>query len=152
MSRTGSSGDFLRRRSDVTQAKEVLPELNNILLVEDFEADAKRLKALLHIVLGREPEVRLAHSLDKAIDEVLRSPPDLLLLDDYLKPNDSALETIPMVRRAGYQGPIIVVSGEMDRARSIALRKASASGTIHKEEVNSVELGALLLQVFENQE
>jgi DNA-binding NarL/FixJ family response regulator len=149
MTRSGSGGEFLARRSDVVQGKnEVLPALRDIVLVEDFEADADRLTALLHIVLGREAVIRVAKSLDKAIDAVLKATPDLMILDDYLEPSDSALDTIPLVRRAGYEGPIIILSGELDRARGIALKKAGASGTIHKDNVNSVELGGLLVQVF----
>jgi DNA-binding NarL/FixJ family response regulator len=149
MTRNSSGGEFLARRSDVVQGKnEVLPTLRDIVLVEDFAADADRLRALLHIVLGRDVKIRIAKSLDKAIDAVLELTPDLMVLDDYLEPSDSALDTIPMVRRAGYAGPIIVLSGELDRGRTIALKNAGASGTIHKDNVNSVELGDLLVQVF----
>lgn len=152
MARTSVGGEHLTRRSEVVQGKsEVLPELRDVVLVEDFGADADRLTALLHLVLGRKPEIRIATSLDKAIDAVLQATPDLMFLDDYLEPNDSALDTIPMVRRAGFKGPIIVLSGEMERSRSIELMKAGASGTIHKEDVNSVELGDLLLRVFSKQ-
>lgn len=146
--KSSNGGEFLARRSDVTQGKQVLPELRNILMVEDQGFDARRLTATLHLVLGREADIRVAASLDKAIDEVLKSPPDMIFLDDYLKPNDSALDTIPMVRRAGYTGPIIVVSGEWDRERAIALKKAGASESMHKDDVNSVDLGAMLLRAF----
>lgn len=150
MTKMGDGGDFLARRSDVVLAKATLPQLKDVLMVEDQGFDARRLKATLHIVLGRDPDIRIATSLDKAIDEVLKAPPDMIFLDDYLKPNDSALETIPMVRRAGYQGPIIVVSGEWDRERAKELRTAGASDSMHKDDVNSVELGAMLLRVFES--
>lgn len=149
-SKTGNGGDFLARRSDVTQAKAVLPRLQNVLTIEDQGFDAKRLTATLHLVLGRDTEIRIASSLDKAIDEVLRAPPDMIFLDDYLKPNDSALDTIPMVRRAGYDGPIVVLSGEWDRERAIELKKAGASDSMHKDDVNSVEIGAMLVRVFKD--
>lgn len=148
----GSGGDFLAQKSDVTQAKrESLPELKDIVIVEDESFDERRLTATLNIVLKRECNIRIARSLGKAIDAVLESPPDMMFLDDYLEPNDSALDTIPMVRRAGYQGPIIVLSGEWDRERSIELKKAGASDSMHKENINSVELGAMLVRVFTSQ-
>ena len=86
--------------------------------------------------------------LDKAIDEVLKSLPDAHFLDDYLKPNDSALQTIPFVRRAGYRGPIIVVSGEVDRPRRIELRKAGASDIIHKDDIDSVNVSEALIRAY----
>ena len=87
-------------------------------------------------------------SLDKAIDEVLKSLPDAHFLDDYLKPKDSALQTIPLVRRAGYRGPIIVVSGEVDRPRRIELRKAGASDIIHKDDIDSVNVSEALIRAY----
>ena len=147
----GSGGDFLAQKSDVTQAKEeTLPELNDIVIVEDESFDERRLTATLNIVLKRNCTFRVANSLGQAIDAVLASPPDMLFLDDYLEQSDSALDTIPMVRRAGYQGPIIVLSGEWDRERAIALKRAGASDSMHKENINSVELGAMLVRVFQS--
>lgn len=148
MNKKGLGGDFLTRRSDVAQAKAELPKLRDVLIVEDHGFDAKRLTATLHIVLGRDTIIRIATSLDKAIDEVLKQTPDMIFLDDYLKPSDSALDTIPLIRRAGYAGPIVVISGEWDRERAIELKRAGASESVHKDDVNSVDLGAVLLRAF----
>lgn len=145
---TGDGSDFLARRSEATSAKASLPALKNILIVEDEGVDARRMTAVLRIVLGRDVELRLATSLDKAIDEVLRSKPDVVFLDDYLKPNDSALQTIPLVRRAGFEGHIIVVSGEVDRPRRIELRKAGAIEILHKDDVDSVNVSEALIRAF----
>ena len=145
---SGDGGDFLVRRNDATLAKASLPKLTNVLIVEDEGVDARRITAVLRIVLGRDVTLRLAPSLDRAIDEILQSLPDAVLLDDYLKPNDSALQTIPLVRRAGYHGPIIVVSGEVDRPRRIELRKAGAADIIHKDDVDSVNLSEALIRAY----
>jgi len=145
---TGDGGDFMARRSEATHAKAGLPDLKNVLIVEDEGVDARRMTAVLRIVLGRDVELRLAPSLDRAIDEVIQLNPDVVFLDDYLKPNDSALQTIPLVRRAGYDGPIIVVSGEVDRPRRIELRKAGAIEIIHKDDVDSVNVSEALIRAF----
>lgn len=147
------SGDHLVLRSDVAQAKQSkLPDINDIVIVEDETFDAKRLAAIVNLVIGRQTTIRIAPSLNKAIDAVLQSSPDLMFLDDYLEPSDSALDTMPMVRRAGYQGPIVVISGKLDRGRLVELKKAGASDAVHKDELNSVDLGALLVRIFEAQE
>jgi DNA-binding NarL/FixJ family response regulator len=147
------SGDHLVLRSDVAQAKQSkLPDINDIVIVEDETFDAKRLAAIVNLVIGRQTTIRIAPSLNKAIDAVLQSSPDLMFLDDYLEPSDLALDTMPMVRRAGYQGPIVVISGELDRERLVELKKAGASDAVHKDELNSVDLGALLVRIFEAQE
>ncbi len=143
-----SGGDFLARRNLATLGKGELPELRDVLLVEDESFDARRLSATLHIVLGRNVELRIANTLDQAIDAVLQATPDMVFLDDYLKPNDSALETIPLLRRAGYEGPIVIVSGEVDRPRLLELRKVGANCAIHKDDVNSVKVSEALQQAF----
>jgi DNA-binding NarL/FixJ family response regulator len=149
--RKGQGGEHLARRSNVAQAKISLPDLNDVLVVEDTKFDEKHLTATLRLVLGLDANIRVAHSLDQAIDAVLQSPPDVMFLDDYLKPNDSAAETIPLVRRAGYNGPIIVVSGDLYRERAIKLKKAGAADCIHKDNIDSVELGEALLRAFADQ-
>ena len=149
---TRNSGDHLVLRSDVAQAKQSkLPDLNDVVIVEDETFDAKRLSAILNLVIGRQATLRIAQSMNEAIDAVLQSPPDLMFLDDYLEPSDLALDTIPMVRRVGYRGPIVVISGELDRERLVELKKAGASGAVHKDELNSVDLGAMLVRIFEGQ-
>lgn len=140
--------DFLSRRSVIAQSKPALGKIADIIVVEDRSFDARRLMATLHQLVGREVTIRHATSLDKTLDEVLKATPDVLILDDYLEPNDSAMETIPMVRRAGYEGPIIVLSGELDRQREIALRKAGACEMIHKDKLDYVNLGEALLRVM----
>lgn len=145
---SGDGGDFLARKNDATSARTLLPTLRDVLVVEDESFDARRMSAILHIALGRDIVLRFATSLDKAIDEVLKATPDVVFLDDYLKPNDSALQTMPLVRRAGYAGPIIVISGEVDRPRRIELRKVGASEVLHKDDVNSVNITEALLRAF----
>ena len=147
-----SGGDFLARRNDATLAKALLPKLKDILIIEDETFDADRLEATIKIIVGREGlTVRRAPTLDKAIDAVLHATPDMVFLDDYLKPNDSAVQTIPMVRRAGYEGPIIVISGEVDRPRNLELRRAGACETIHKDDVDSVTVSEALARAFKVQ-
>ena len=145
---SGDGGDFLVRRNDATLAKASLPKLMNVLIVEDEGVEARRITAMLRFVLGRDVTLPLAPSLDRAIDEIVWSLPDALLLDHYLKPNESALQTIPRVRRAGYHGPIIVVSGAVDRPRRIELRKAGAADIIHKDDVDSVNLSEALIRAY----
>ena len=80
---SGDGGDFLVRRNDATLAKASLPKLMNVLIVEDEGVEARRITAMLRFVLGRDVTLPLAPSLDRAIDEIVWSLPDAVLLDDY---------------------------------------------------------------------
>lgn len=148
MSKPNNGGDILAQRNTAGSAKRDLPKLSDILIVEDENFDANRLQATLHLVLGREATIRRAATLGSALDGIIAAQPDLLFLDDYLKPNDTALQTIPFLRHAGYDGPIIVVSGEVDRARRVELRAAGAVDAIHKDDLDSTKVFEALARAF----
>lgn len=143
-----AGGKFLDRKSDVTKASDHLPSLTNILLVEDETPDADRLKAMLHLMFGYDISVRRAATLNSAMDAVLADMPDLIFLDDILKPSDTATQSIPFLRRAGYDGPIVVISGQATRTRISELKTTGAADVLHKDDVNSVRVRECLAHLY----
>jgi len=144
----GTGGDFLARKSDVTKLRKALPALSDVLVVDDEPADAERIKATLRVMFGYDIDVRRAPTLGTAVDSVLAKRPEIIFLDDVLKPSDRATDTIPFLRRAEYSGPIVVVSGQVTKKRRLELMAAGASDVIHKDDLDSVRLGEALLRVF----
>jgi response regulator of citrate/malate metabolism len=142
-----TGGNFLAKRSDVTKSRKDLPKLTDFLIVEDENFDADRLRATLHIMFGYNIQVRRARTLGSALDAVIEKKPEIVFLDDYLKPNDNATQTIPFLRRCGYAGPIVVVSGAVDRPRRTTLVKAGAIDVIHKDDLDSVRIAEALARV-----
>jgi len=143
-----TGGNFLAKKADVTKTRMGLPRLTDLLIVEDENFDADRLRATLHIMFGYEIAVRRAKTLGSALDAVIERAPEVIFLDDYLKPNDNATQTIPFLRRCGYEGPIIVVSGEVDRQRRGVLVKAGAIDVIHKDDLDSVRIAEAMTRMF----
>jgi CheY-like chemotaxis protein len=143
---TGS--DFLERKSSANKQRTALPQLSDVLVIDDSDVDAKRLSATLRIIFGYDVQIRRAPTIATALDCIIKLQPDLVFLDDVLKPSDSATETIPLLRRADYKGPIIVVSGEVTRSRQVILRASGATEVIHKDDVDSVRLTEALLLVY----
>ena len=143
-----AGGDFLARKSDATKIRQSLPAVQDVLIVEDETFDADRLKATLHVMLGYELTIRRASTLGSALDCVILRKPSIVFLDDYLKPSDDASHTIPFLQRAGYDGPIVVVSGEVDRQRRAFLMTAGASDVIHKDDLDSVRVAEALARSF----
>jgi len=148
VSSSGSGGDYLTKKSMVIKLRQQLPALGDILIVEDENFDAERLTATLRVIFGYDINLRHADTLTKAIDSVLQKSPELIFLDDVLKPSDNAVDSIPFFRRAEYDGPIVVVSGRVTRKRAIDLKAAGATDVIHKDDVDSVRLGEALIRVF----
>jgi len=148
MTTTGSGGDFLAKKNDSVHLSKQLPKLTNVLIIEDDTFDADRLRATLRVILGYDVNVRRASTLGSALDSVLANPPQLVFLDDLLKPTDTASHTIPFLRRAKYDGPIVVVSGQVTRARKAELIGLGATDVIHKDDVDSVRLAEALARVY----
>lgn len=145
----GRGGTFLARKSDATKTQHDGRQFSDVLIVEDENFDADRLRATLHITFGYTIEVRRARTLGSALDCVIERKPELIFLDDYLKPSDNATHTIPFLRRCGYTGPIIVVSGQVDRIRRAMLVKAGAVDVIHKDDLDSVRIAEALSRAAE---
>ncbi|MDX2307078.1 MAG: response regulator [Hyphomicrobium sp.] len=142
-----SGRDFLAKKSDVVRMRKSLPALTNVLVVDDEAGDADRLRATLRVMFGYEIDVRRAATLGLAVDAVLAQRPEIVFLDDILKPSDSATDTIPFLKRAGYDGPIIVISGAVTKKRRLALMDCGASDVIHKDDLDSVRLAEALIAI-----
>jgi DNA-binding NarL/FixJ family response regulator len=147
-SNSGSGGDFLEKKSGLVRAKSALPEIKDAVVIDDENIDADRMLATLRVMFGYDVGVRRAATIAAALDLVMARTPDIVFLDDILKPSDDASQTIPFLRRAGYNGPIIVVSGQVTRNRRTVLLAAGATEVIHKDDVDSVRLSEALHRVF----
>jgi DNA-binding NarL/FixJ family response regulator len=147
-STSGSGGDFLHKRSGIMRDKEGLQRLHDVVVVDDETIDADRMLATLRVMFGYDVDVRRAATMASAIDLVMTRKPDIVFLDDILKPSDDASQTIPFLRRAGYAGPIVVISGQVTRNRRTVLLAAGATEIIHKDDVDSVRLTETLHRVF----
>ncbi len=130
------------------RAKQGMPGLKDVVVVDDENIDSDRMQATLRVMFGYDVVVRRAATMGAAIDLVMAKSPDILFLDDILKPSDDASQTIPFLRRAGYSGPIVVISGQVTRTRRAVLTAAGATEVIHKDDVDSVRLTEIVQRLF----
>jgi len=93
-------------------------------------------------------QVRRATTLGNALDCVIERQPEIIFLDDYLKPADTASATIPFLRRCGYEGPIVIVSSMVTQKRRGELMGEGADDMIHKDDLDSVRIAEALTRVF----
>lgn len=140
--------DYLARLSLLTALRKSLPPIKDVLVIEDETFDSDRMQGTLRKIFGQTLEIRKASTLTSALDRVLDRKPELIILDDYLMPSDTALDTIPLLRRAQYEGPIIVVSGRLTRNRKIKLREVGAAASIHKDELDGGSIVEALTDTF----
>jgi DNA-binding NarL/FixJ family response regulator len=140
-------GRHLDRKSALAKARADLPTYKDILIVEDTDLDAQRMQGTLRSIFGYDIAMRRATTLGRALDEIIARQPDIVFLDDHLKPKDNALETIPFLRRCSYGGPIIVVSGMLDKKRRAELTRAGAIEAIHKDDLDSSTIEEAIIKV-----
>lgn len=135
-SATTPGGRVLVQKSALAKARRDGYQFRHILVVEDELLPGDRLDGIIHAVLGYEVTIRRARSLTTALDLAIQDKPDIVLLDDRLKPKDTANETIPFLRRVGYIGPIVVLSSLMTRRRQAELAQLGATHSLHKDDLD----------------
>ena len=74
--KTSIGGNILAKKADITKSRMGLPSLTDVLIVEDENFDADRLRATLHIMFGYGIQVRRAKTLGSALDAVIERHPD----------------------------------------------------------------------------
>lgn len=149
MNSKGTGAEYLVEKSDLARLSKEMPKFRDIVVFEDERLDSDRLLATLRTIYGYEIEVRRARTLTSGIDLLLAKLPDLVMLDDYMGPTDRADDALPLIRRAGFMGPIVVVSGELNRNRRTQLLRLGVADAINKDDLDSGSIGKVLLQLAE---
>lgn len=145
----GTGADYLAHKSELAKSRKDLPSFKDILVVEDDKLEGERLVATLRGLFGQDVEVRKAKTVNVAIDMLLQKLPDLIWLDDYVGPHDTALDSLPLIRHAKFTGPIVVVSGRMSRHRRAELLAKGADETINKDDLDSGSISEALLRLVQ---
>lgn len=146
----GTGADYLVDKSDLARIAKSMPKFREIVVFEDERLDADRMLATLRTMLGYDDiEVRRARTLTSGIDLLLQRKADLVVLDDYMGPVDRAHDALPMIRRAGFEGPVVVVSGQLTRNRRNELIRLGAADAINKDDLDSGSIGRIMVQLAE---
>jgi DNA-binding NarL/FixJ family response regulator len=149
MNSKGTGAEYLVEKSDLARLSKEMPKFRDVVVFEDERLDSDRLLATLRTICGYEIEVRRARTLTSGIDLLLAKLPDLLMLDDYMGPTDRADDALPLIRRAGFMGPVVVVSGALNRNRRTELLRLGVADAINKDDLDSGSIGKVLLQLAE---
>jgi len=90
----------------------------HILLVDDDPAENVILGALMRKVASYAIRLHYVETVEGALDFIGASgvPLDMILMDNRLQPQADFRETVPELRRAGYIGPVGVISSSINDA------------------------------------
>jgi DNA-binding NarL/FixJ family response regulator len=137
----------LVRKSELAKRIQLLPPLRNIMVIDDNAQDARHVAVVLRMLLGAASTVTSHLYLAKAVAELQRSMPDMIILDDYIPPMDRAESSLKALQRFGFNGPFIIMTGMLDRARRLELKKLGPLGLIHKDDLDSFSLSEVLTRL-----
>jgi DNA-binding NarL/FixJ family response regulator len=141
----------LVRKSELAKRMRLLPPLGNIMVIDDNEQDARHAVVVLQMLLGPEVNITSHRYLAKAVTELQRRMPDLLILDDHLPPMDRAETSLKALLRFGFKGPFVIMTGMLDRARKLELEKLNPLGLIHKDDLDSFSLSEVLGRLIKDE-
>jgi DNA-binding response OmpR family regulator len=116
----------------------------NILLVDDNPDEYLVLKLTMKKITS--PSIRLDYVEDiaSAVECIKANHFDIILLDNRLLPNNDFRETAPQVRRAGYSGPIGIVSSDISGSYFSEFRDFGVDFRIGKDEIDRAAIAFII--------
>ncbi len=111
----------------------------NILVVEDDEDDYILTSSLLSEIQTDRFEPVWARTYDEALEKISSTPFDVCLLD-YRLGAENGLDLLRETRERGYDGPIILLTGQGDQEVDIEAMKAGAADYLVKSQINAANL------------
>jgi DNA-binding NarL/FixJ family response regulator len=142
----------LVRKSELAKRVQLLPPLRNIMVIDDNPQDARHVAVVLQMLLGPAVTVTSHRYLAKAVAELQRSMPDMIILDDHIPPMDRAETSLKALKRFGFSGPFIIMTGMLDRARRLELDQLGPLGLIHKDDLDSFSLSEVLTRLVKDED
>ncbi len=113
----------------MTQNKQI-----RVLIADDF----KVLRDVIRLYLDRAEDISVideAPELDDALESALRLQPDVIIMNDYLPPIDSAHATA-LFRKKGVTGAVLVISMQAEPNLIQRSFSSGVNGFMHKDEID----------------
>jgi len=122
-----------------------------ILLVDDDPAEHTLLKRILKKVEELAIELDYVSDIGAAVDCVKAGEVDMVFLDNRLVPNNDFRETAPLLRQAGYIGPIGIISSDISGKYFEEFREYGVDFRIGKEEIDAAAISFIIAEYTREQ-
>ncbi len=84
----------------------------NVLLIDDNDHQHELFRC--YALTAPNIEIDHATSLEEGVECLSVRTPNVIFLDNRLQPFRNFSETVPVIREAGFQGKIIIISSDID--------------------------------------
>jgi CheY-like chemotaxis protein len=122
-----------------------------ILLVDDDPAEYTILKRKLSGIETPKIDLEYVEHIGAAVDRVKSGGVDLVFLDNRLVPNNDFRETAPQLRKAGFVGPIGIISSDISGSYFREFREFGVDFRIGKEEIDASAISFIVAEFTRNQ-
>ncbi len=122
-----------------------------ILLVDDDPTEHLILKRKLQSVDGPKIDLEYVPDIDQAVERVLAGGIDLIFLDNRLIPNNDFRETAPLLRQAGFVGPIGIISSDISGAYFREFREFGVDFRMGKDEIDGNAISFIISEYTRDQ-
>lgn len=119
-----------------------------VLLLDDSEDDLFAIGRQLQRASGLSVRLTTAGSMEEGLRRLVEAPVDLVLVD-FLLGAHTGTEVVDELRRAGWRGPVVVVTGHGAESVALAALRAGAADYLRKEELDSSTLERAVLDALE---
>jgi len=120
-----------------------------ILLVEDSTSDAMLMEDMLAVVERFPHSVEHVDSLKQSQDSLNRTTYDAIILDLNL-PDSKGLKTYTAMRSIAPEVPIIIMTGNDDRAQLVDAMNSGADNYLIKDKVDGSRIAIAILSAIRN--
>lgn len=142
-----NSRSYLEKRSLLAKQLSERDAFKRVCIIDDRSLDADVLAGLLRRIIDRDLDIEITRSLLSLHTSWTAAKPDLVFLDDRLGHIGNASTHLPNLRRLGYTGPIVIISGMMTRQRRAELMGLGAVDALHKDDLDALVMMDLLLRL-----
>ena len=106
------------------------------------------LMTTIRIITGAQDDLVTVPSLRKAVEALQAAAFGLIFIDDRLSGIEKFETSMPQLRKAGYAGPVVVVSGFLSSDRRRSLFELGAVDAIHKDEIEGLRIAEAMVRAL----
>ncbi|MEM5472710.1 response regulator [Hoeflea sp. AS60] len=122
-----------------------------ILLVDDDPAEQVLLARQLKGVEEPSTELEYVGDIDGAVEIVKAGGIDIVFLDNRLVPNNDFRETAPLLRQAGFIGPIGIISSDISGSYFQEFSDYGVDFKIGKDEIDGTVISFIIAEYMRDQ-
>lgn len=112
----------------------------DVLLIDDDPTEFEIIQYNLGKIDTHDVSIDYVATLEDAVARICERPYDIILLDNMLLPHNDFRQTVPVIRKAQYIGPIGIISSDISGGYFQSFSEFGADFRISKQEIDARSL------------